>query len=923
MRLKSFLLILISVFFLTPHSVYSAQWSDDFGSSTAQQDWGDYMDLANLDVCFGTAHTSATVTNNRYELHIEPAQGIYEVLDGLFSTIEYNCSNAIIQGRIQEITDGDNFKAGLILRFNGGAKEAYALMVDSSANTIEISNIRAALGDSCNQYGGIYYESIQYNSLAQAGIDGSLTEDCQLKFKAEDQDLYGKVWATGTSEPEDWNIHVKNLDYAVNSGNGGVLILNNPGTDYTAQAAFDDIVFTTEEPAPPEITEITIGTANLSNYLMAYDHDTNQSGSHLPGLWIEPGQLSSTTSDPPPYSGICIENDATMYGKQKLGFAFILCSVPSEINAFYESCFNWHKDLPYNENPVHSFYGNHLGPSNKARCNLSGTPAGTSVSFKINMKHNIPHGITVNSNTIPQVSYNPSGYNGAGELLIEATTCQSTTNNGWTIPDSITSVMIYTNPAYGDDYLGVIGHTDHWFGDTFIFVPEYEIPGYEYNYQTNSGKLSCSNTKSGFTIIGPKGESRNGSVFIPDKAIDTLLGPGITNKDLTTYMDHGFFPDCTRTYPVTNAGVVGTLAEATYTFNSPVTFAIGAVPNNLMTWQDKLIADFGQDDGIYAYGSGTWDQLTSWGDANNFIEWDNKLVVDFGQGRGFSVYDGSSWTQLSGWDTVADMLVWNNGSTENLVVDFGQDRGLSYHDGTSWHELSGWDSVAEMMTWGNRLVVDFGSENGLYYYDSSWHKLSDIDSVADMLVWNDGSTENLVVDFGNNLGLYSHNGTSWTKLAGWDSTSNMLAWNSKLAVDFGNNRGLFTYDATNQWQKLTGWDNAAGMITWDNGSLNNLVVDFGNNRGLFYHNGSAWAQLAGWDDTYRMMTWCNKLTVDFGDGRGIYYYDTQWHDLAGWDETAKLIESGTDLCIDFGSGKGIFTNNGTDWNQLSGWSTAD
>ena len=136
------------------------------------------------------------------------------------------------------------------------------------------------------------------------------------------------------------------------------------------------------------------------------------------------------------------------------------------------------------------------------------------------------------------------------------------------------------------------------------------------------------------------------------------------------------FPDSKRTYPVTNFGVVGTLAEATYTFNSPVTFAIGAVPNNLMPWQDKLVADFGDGKGIYVYDSGNWNRLTSWGDANKLIEWQGKLVVDFGNGRGLSVYDGSDWTQLSGWDSIADMLVWNNGLTESLVVDFGQDRGL-------------------------------------------------------------------------------------------------------------------------------------------------------------------------------------------------------------------------------------------------------
>ena len=94
----------------------------------------------------------------------------------------------------------------------------------------------------------------------------------------------------------------------------------------------------------------------------------------------------------------------------------------------------------------------------------------------MNMKHQTPHVVTVNSNTVPQVTYNPDANDGAGELIVEGTTCQTTSNNGWTPPDSTISLMIYTNPDYGDDYLGVVGRTDHWYGDTFVFIPGYEIP---------------------------------------------------------------------------------------------------------------------------------------------------------------------------------------------------------------------------------------------------------------------------------------------------------------------------------------------------------------------------------------------------------------------------------------------------------------
>ena len=364
---------------------------------------------------------------------------------------------------------GDIFKAGLVFRGNSGVREYYALLIDSSGLTIEISKVRGALGDSCGQYGYTHYVPIQYECLTSAGISAGLIADFNLKLKAEGQQLYGKVWAYGTPEPTVWDIQIEDLDYTVNSGIGGVAVLNGlfnnaSSTNYTAQAAFDDVVFATEEPAPPDIKQMDIGAANATNYLLAYDYDNTISSQCIPGKWITPWQLSSATSTAPPYPStlgqICYQRDATMYGKQELGYAFVLVSVPAEQSTFYESCFTWHEDLSVNENPVHGFYGPGLGPSNKARCNLSGTPDGTSVIIDIDMKNQVPHVVTVNSSSVPQVSYDPSGYGGSGRLIVEATTCQSTSNEPWTIPDSIFALMIYTNPDYGSEYLGIIGHTD-------------------------------------------------------------------------------------------------------------------------------------------------------------------------------------------------------------------------------------------------------------------------------------------------------------------------------------------------------------------------------------------------------------------------------------------------------------------------------
>jgi len=344
--------------------------------------------------------------------------------------------------------------------------------------------------------------------------------------------------------------------------------------------------------------------------------------------------------------------------------------------------------------------------------------------------------------------------------------------------------------------------------------------------------------------------------------------------------------------------------------------------NKMIAWNNTLVVDFGQSRGLRYY-DGTWHELPGWGDVLDMIIWGDKLVVDFGKDRGLYYYDASAQLHpLSGWDTTSNMMIWNDGATDNLVVDFGTDRGIYYHNGGNWGKLTGWGDVGKMLVWDHKLVVDFDKGRGLYDYGISthWHKLSSWDSAANMVAWNDGSLENLTVDFGIKRGLYNYKNGTWAKLSGWDSSAHMMVWNNMPVVDFGNNRGLFTYNnATSSWNRITGWDNGSDIMICGS----DLIVDFGQGRGMYKNNGSNWSNLSDLDDTSDMLAWGSDIVVDFGNGRGLYEYSSGWNQLTDWDDTTDMLVCGSNLYVDFGPGRGISSYNGSTWTSLTEWSTAD
>ena len=891
MKTKTILFLTSAVILLMANISFSAGWSDNFNAG-AEQDWG-YVDNGD--------NSTWGVVGNEFQIHTESLDSQTE---GVVCYPNYSGTNCCIESRIKRINEGDKYLATVGLRGNAADQNCYSFVISSESNS-QVWIIKTTNNG----------PDFLFGSPLPLGATFDPT-NCVVKFQAEGDLLSAKVWTYGTSEPSDWQIN--KTDSSFKSGTAGIGVSTSAGLGfYNAQVAFDDVVFTTDS-VSPEITEFSLGSNSSDHYLFLFDIDQVKPCCHLDGLWIEPGQLSSSTSTPPAYTGsfgtIARTFNSTCDGDQENSYGNLMLSIDaSSWTAFYDEISHLKENMPFNENAViFGKWGGNEGPINKNNINLRGIPVGTSVSFTVKMNNEIPHALAVMGGSMPNVSYDESGFSGAGELTIITTTCRPTSNNDWTPDDSTVGFLIFTDPAYGNEHIGLIAQANHWAGDCFIL-----LPGYDYEAPIDAGDMGVSNAKAGVTMIGQTGDTRDINIFFPDRAIGDVFGPGINENKIMAFVNNNPNYKATITHDVTNFELPGTLSEFQCTFNSPVAVTFGVPATLMISAGPFLIADFGDGRGLYSNNGTGWYKLTGWGDVHDMLAWDGKLVVDFGRGRGMHYFDplDGQWHDLTGLDTTADMLVWNDGSSEKLVVDFGQGRGL-YCFGNSWTQLTEWDNVSKMLVWDNKLVVDFGNGRGLQVHNgSAWTELTEWDDVLNMLV-RDGK---LVVDFGNGHGLQEYNG-AWNKLIGWDNALNMLTRGNNLIVDFGPGRGLYEYSGT--WNKLTSWNNIANMLAWNDGSTDNLVVDFGAGRGLYKYNGP-WNKLTGWDTAEQYLPWGTKLVVDFGADRGLYTYDTAWSKLTDWDDAIKIMNWNNDLAIDFGPGRGLYRNNTTSWNSLTVWSTAD
>jgi probable HAF family extracellular repeat protein len=202
------------------------------------------------------------------------------------------------------------------------------------------------------------------------------------------------------------------------------------------------------------------------------------------------------------------------------------------------------------------------------------------------------------------------------------------------------------------------------------------------------------------------------------------------------------------------------------------------------------------------------------------------------------------------------------------------------------------------------LVVDFGDEVGLYIYDGmSWAKMHP--GTGESMV---AFGSELYVDFGAGVGLYRHGETGWEKVNSNDAHA-MCVVGSDLYVDFADGIGLYRYDGI-KWQKVH-----PGPTEEMIGVGSELYVDFGAGVGLYRYDGTGWKRING-NDARRMCTVGRDLVVDFGSGVGLYRYDgVAWEKLSP-GPTEGMLAVGSELYVDFGAG-GLYSYGATGWKRVN------
>ncbi|MBD3168186.1 MAG: T9SS type A sorting domain-containing protein [candidate division Zixibacteria bacterium] len=324
--------------------------------------------------------------------------------------------------------------------------------------------------------------------------------------------------------------------------------------------------------AVPQITEVTLGTAVNTGYYCAV-LDTDADGD---GVWINAGQTSgnSTTDPGPPASSAGFTaTPARMYG-MGTGYGQLLLSIDAGAN-FATEMASMFSNQPQNANT--DMFGSANGPCNKTNIELNrALPAGTQVTFTIDMDSEVPHLVAVMGAGLPTVTYNPSG---TGTLTVQATTFGTTTYYNDTFTSIIGLSVMTDQTAFGATPMKIIAQTNHWVGDIFPLLPGYDDSAAVAN---NGGTYGQSDAKCGITIYGQTGGSRSVNVFLPDAIITNMFGSGVSASDLTGYVDAGEASSPTVSTGQSNFGTTGTVATFSYTFASPKDASIGVEPTGII-----------------------------------------------------------------------------------------------------------------------------------------------------------------------------------------------------------------------------------------------------------------------------------------------------------------------------------------------------
>ncbi|MBE3039264.1 MAG: hypothetical protein IMZ62_10690, partial [Chloroflexi bacterium] len=191
-----------------------AGWSDNFNGG-AQQAWT-FRD--------GGTGSQALFQNNQLKMSTSSPPAL-AMLAGYVSE---SYTDVLMQARVQTVSQTDNYLAYLLARANPATMSGYVLGVGSPGGN---SEEHLWLGKLTNG---------TYSRLADLAVQPDFNwNDCQAELLVIGNTLYGKVWTTGTAEP-DWQIQVTDSSYA--SGVGGVMTATYPTLGWNSvQVAFDDV----------------------------------------------------------------------------------------------------------------------------------------------------------------------------------------------------------------------------------------------------------------------------------------------------------------------------------------------------------------------------------------------------------------------------------------------------------------------------------------------------------------------------------------------------------------------------------------------------------------------------------------------------------------------------------------------------------
>ena len=312
--------------------------------------------------------------------------------------------------------------------------------------------------------------------------------------------------------------------------------------------------------ATPRITEILLDTTVATDYYLVVLDPIGDGR----GIWIDPGSNSgNSTTDPTGHAATAGKQaaPASMHGMGTGYGQLILSLASSDIAMLTTELGGLGTNFPTNANPT--MFGSPTGPVNQDNIELAraGIPAGTSVTFTVDMNGEQPHLVAIMSGSTPTVTYNAA----TGTLTVQITTFGTTTNAGYDFT-SISGFSIMTDTSFGTTPMRIIASTNAWVGDIYPLLPGMDDSAAVANL---GGTVGASDAKAGITIYGPTGQTRDVFLFVPDSTMTTVYGAGTTGSDLTAFVNSDVAGGPTVDTLATMFGQSGTSAAFTYTFASP------------------------------------------------------------------------------------------------------------------------------------------------------------------------------------------------------------------------------------------------------------------------------------------------------------------------------------------------------------------